>query len=180
VDPGKAIHGGQTQQLALVILQGAGVRLHALLQQDAGGDVLLDPQKMRQPALPVEDRRHTEFVPEQRAVLAEIAQYHQAGFAPGDGIADHRPVGLIPFLTLEKPAIAVHDLFLAVAGEALEGGIDEDQRTVGKAGIGDGDAVAGVHDGLFEEFDIDHDGLLRGCGAAPQSQQRCLSKPGFW
>ena len=61
---------------------------------------------MRHAAIRVAQRHHGHFIPEQRAVLAVVAQQHAAGFAAVDGVAQPMPAVLLAVVRLQQPQIA--------------------------------------------------------------------------
>ena len=96
---------------------------------------------MRGDAALVEDRRHAQLVPEHRAVLAVVAQGDGDGLPALDGDADALDLGLRAIGALQVAAIAPDQLVQPISGDLLEGVVGEDERRVGLAEIGHGDAV---------------------------------------
>jgi hypothetical protein len=83
-------------------------------------------------------RRNEQGIPEGRAVLAVIEDFHRDIAPLGDrrlDLPDHMPVGVRP---LEKAAVVPVDVLGGVAGHFEKGVIGEDDRVVGLIGVGHG------------------------------------------
>src|SRR5690606_430176 len=84
----------------------------------------------------VEYRRDVEIIPEQAAVLAEVAQHGAYVALLGQSLADLLDLQTVSFISLEEAAVAAHGLCAGVAGDAFEGRVDVDDRVVRLARIG--------------------------------------------
>jgi hypothetical protein len=97
---------------------------------DLLGDVGERPDELHGPAAGVPDRRDRHAVGERRAVLADVV-HDDDRRAP---LLDRRPHGRdgvrLGVGALQEPAVAAEDVGRRVAGQALERGVDVQQRLV--------------------------------------------------
>ena len=117
-------------------------RAQALLGKNLRADVGLHTNIVGELLTLVIHRRNAQLVPEQRAVLAVIAQHGLAGFTRGHGRAQGVQPGLLAVALIEHAAIAPQHFFAPVAGGALKSVVDVDNRLIGLAHIADDDAIA--------------------------------------
>ncbi|KQW97190.1 hypothetical protein ASC94_10405 [Massilia sp. Root418] len=112
----------------------------ALLQ---GRDIVDDADKVADLVLVVAHRRHRQVVPEQFAVLAQVAEHHVDLALGGDGGAQLGALGLVQAGRGHEAAIVADRLGRAVAGDVFERGIDVHDRVVLAGAARDDDAIAG-------------------------------------
>ena len=134
------------QEVALFLVGAIGVA--------AGGDclalglharrhVMLDAHEGDQPTGAVEYRGHAQFIDEAAAILAVVGQLNADRLALHDGAAKGVDALLLGAHALQEAAVAAEDFMRFVAGDLLEGRVDEDQRAVGQVGVSDDNAGGG-------------------------------------
>ncbi len=62
---------------------------------------------------------------------------------------------------LQKTAVLIQDFLGAIAGQALEGGVDVDKDAVVAFLLCDDDAIVGMLDHQLQEFRVDHGAHLQ-------------------
>lgn len=164
VDAGQAILRHEQGHVFGDVLQRAVLAEQLLLRHDPAGHVLLDANVVGRRAVAAEDGRKAQLVPEHGAIAPVIAKRHQAVLPRRDGGADDRDPRLVAVFPLKIPAIDVGDVFERKARHALECRVDEDQGIAPVPQLGNGDAVAGIHHGLFQDIQIHGAGSARGGG----------------
>ena len=134
-----------------IVRRGVGQpRLGIALRGDVGEDADVVGDRTAR----VADRRNVELVPEQRAVLAHVAQQRAALLAGGQCPPDQRALGLVVLAALQESTVAADDLVRAVAGHTLERAVDEDDRLVGLSRRHDDHAVARALDRAIEQMQL--------------------------
>ena len=120
-----------------------------------GSDIPLNANEVRQLVSVVEYRGDRQFVPEQAAVLAVVAQGYPARLVRLDGVAQLLKGFLVAVVSLQKTVILVEDFIGAVAGQCLECRVDVNEDVVVAFLFGDHDAVVDVDDEL-QQLGVDH------------------------
>lgn len=130
-----------------------------LQRRDLSTDIALDADEIGEVIRLVAYRRDGEFVPERRAILAEVAQHFAAGLATAYCFADSRQPWLLPLSSLEEPAIAVENVIHGIAGQVLEGAICVDEDAVITLLLSHHDTVVGGFDHQLQQLGVDHRGV---------------------
>ena len=115
------------------------------------GHVPLAAEQIFQLVLVIVDRADVQGIPEGRAVLLVIEDFHhgdRAGFHRIAQLVHRLPVGIH---ALQKTAIMAENFLLVITGQLPEGAIAEDDRIVLLIRIGQTDRHAGLRHGLFEQ-----------------------------
>ena len=78
----------------------------------------LHANEVRQPVVLVQNGGDGQLIPERRAVLAVVEQFHGAGLPLANRLPESRYRGRVGVAALEEPAVAADGFLNSVAGEA--------------------------------------------------------------
>jgi hypothetical protein len=148
---------------------GEGVVVGEMLKLVGGlnlaGHIILDANEVGDSSCVIANGGEVKLIPEERSILAVVAQNDAGVGAFREGPANLGNGGLVSIGALEESAISSADFGGGVAGHALEGGVDVGEGKVGIVGVGDGDAVTdGIEDASAVCEIVDH-------GEVPQGER---------
>lgn len=166
-EPGEAGEVGREQSLLglgggfKILLDDPGGRFEVAVGDEQGllgfnlrGDVRLNADEVGDETGFIADGGDGKAVPERGAVLAVVEQLDGDFPLLADGAPEEVDGGGVGFGALEEAAVAAEDFGDGIAGEPLKAGVDVDERLVGQAGVGDGDAFGTGGEGTVLQFEL--------------------------